>query len=104
MDPSMMPEDEAEVAVPAATQNMDHIFKIPVTVDVVLGSATMSVAALMKLGKSAVVTLDRKVGDPVDLAVTGKLVARGEIVVLDGGAKLGVSLTEVLGPDAERSI
>ena len=103
MDPSMMPEDEAEVAAPTTTQNMDHIFKIPVTVDVVLGSATMSVAALMKLGKSAVVTLDRKVGDPVDLAVNGKLVARGEIVVLDGGAKLGVSLTEVLGPDAERS-
>ena len=104
MDPSMMSSEEVDLAPPAAAPNMDHILKIPVTVDVVLGSTTMSVASLMKLGKSAVVTLDRKVGDPVDLAVNGRLVARGEIVVLDGGAKLGVSLTEVLGPDSERSV
>jgi flagellar motor switch protein FliN len=66
---------------------------------VVLGSATMPVANLVKLGRGAVVALDRRVGEPVDLVVNGRTVARGEVVVVDeDSSRFGISLTEVLGP------
>lgn len=78
--------------------NRDAILSIPVTVQVVFGGATMPVAQLIKLGRGAVVPLDRKVGDPVDVVVNGRVVARGEIVVVDEEtSRLGVSLTEIVG-------
>ena len=61
-------------------------------------SATMPVANVLKLGRGAVVPLDRKVGEPVDVVVNGRIVARGEVVVLDeDNSRFGVSLTEVIG-------
>ena len=73
--------------------------RIPVTVKIVLGSATMPVANLMKLGRGAVIPLDRKVGEPVDMVVNGRVVARGEVVVVDeGSSRFGIKLTEVVGP------
>jgi flagellar motor switch protein FliN len=79
--------------------NLDMVMRIPVTVQVVLGSATMPVANLVKLGRGAVVALDRRVGEPVDLVVNGRIVARGEVVVVDEDtSRFGISLTEVLGP------
>jgi len=78
--------------------NMDLIMRIPVTVQIVLGTATMPVANLAKLGRGAVVPLDRRIGEPVDVVVNGKVVARGEVVVTDeDNSRFGISLTEVLG-------
>jgi flagellar motor switch protein FliN len=98
----------AEAAPPAAAPrrapdlgaapNLDMIMRIPVTVKVVLGSATMPVSHLTKLGRGAVIPLDRRVGEPVDVIVNGRIVARGEVVVVDEAtSRFGISLTEVVG-------
>ena len=76
----------------------DAILRIPVTVQVVLGSAKMPVSHLMKLGRGAVVALDQRVGEPVNVVVNGRVVARGEVVVVDEDtSRFGVSLTEIVG-------
>ena len=84
--------------------NIDMVMRIPVSVQVVLGAATMSVSGLVKLGRGAVIPLDRRVGEPVDVMVNGRLVARGEVVVMDeGSSRFGISLTEVVtGPGSAR--
>jgi flagellar motor switch protein FliN len=77
--------------------NYETILKIPVTVQVVLGTTTMPVASLMKLGRGAVIALDQKVGEPVNIVVNGRIVARGEVVVVDEAtSRFGVSLTEIV--------
>ncbi|WP_072395296.1 flagellar motor switch protein FliN [Hyphomicrobium sp. CS1GBMeth3] len=82
-------------------RHLETVLQIPVSVKVVLGSATMPVASVLKLGRGAVVPLDRKVGEPVDVVVNGRVIARGEVVVLDeDNSRFGVSLTEVLGAAA----
>src|SRR5262245_47349489 len=79
-------------------RHLETVMQIPVSVKIVLGSATMPVANVLKLGRGAVVPLDRKVGEPVDVVVNGRIVARGEVVVLDeDSSRFGVSLTEVIG-------
>lgn len=79
--------------------NLEMIMRIPVTVKVVLGSATMPVANLTKLGRGAVIPLDRRVGEPVEVVVNGRIIARGEVVVVDEAtSRFGVSLTEIVGP------
>ena len=84
-----------------ATPNLDTILKIPVSVQIVIGGATMPLANLMKLGRGAVVPLDHRVGEAVDVVVNGRVIARGEMVVIEEDAtRLGVSLTEIVGPDA----
>jgi flagellar motor switch protein FliN len=83
------------------SRNLDSVMRIPVVVQVVLGSATMPVASLMKLGRGAIVALDHRIGEPVDVVVNGRLIARGEIVVLEeDNSRLGISLTEITGPTA----
>ena len=68
------------------------------SVQVILGSAMMPVSNLLKLGRGAVIPLDHRVGEPVDIIVNGRVIARGEIVVVeDDNARLGVSLTEIAG-------
>ncbi|MCA6125240.1 flagellar motor switch protein FliN [Bradyrhizobium sp. WSM 1704] len=97
-------EKLAEIAARTAEEagkfaNVDAILRIPVTVQVVLGAATMPVANLMKLGRGAVVPLDHRVGEPVDVVVNGRVVARGEVVVVEeDNSRFGVSLTEIVGP------
>ncbi|NDV85755.1 flagellar motor switch protein FliN [Aurantimonas aggregata] len=82
--------------------DIDIVMDVPVTMQVVLGSATMTVANILKLGRGAVVKLDTKVGDPVDVVVNGRLVARGEIVILDNeDQRFGLTLTEVATPGAQ---
>ena len=94
----------AEIAAQTAEDankfaNVDAILRIPVTVQVVLGAATMPVANLMKLNRGAVVPLDHRVGEPVDVVVNGRIVARGEVVVVEeDNSRFGVSLTEIVGP------
>jgi flagellar motor switch protein FliN/FliY len=93
------------VALNLNTLNLNTILSIPVTVQVVLGSTSLPVASLMKLARGAVVSLDQRVGDPVDIVVNGKTVARGEIVVVDEAAqRFGVSLLEIVaGAGAEQA-
>lgn len=93
----------ADLAARAAEEtsrltNLDPILRIPVTVQVLLGSATMPVADLMKLGRGAVIPLDHRVGEPVEVVVNGRIVARGAVVVVeDENSRFGVSLTEIVG-------
>jgi flagellar motor switch protein FliN/FliY len=80
-------------------RNLDTILRIPVTVQVVLGTASMPVSNLMKLGRGAIVPLDHRIGEPVDVIVNGRVIARGEVVVLeDDNSRFGVTLTEIAGP------
>jgi len=103
MDTSPL-ERLAEIAAQTAEEatkfaNVDAIMRIPVTVQVVLGAAIMPVANLMKLNRGAVVPLDHRVGEPVDVVVNGRIVARGEVVVVEeDNSRFGVSLTEIVGP------
>ena len=96
------PEPESIGAVrgveAAAGRNLETILRIPVNVQVVLGSATMPVSNLLKLGRGAVIPLDHRVGEPVDVVVNGRIVARGEVVVVeDDNSRFGISLTEIVG-------
>jgi flagellar motor switch protein FliN len=92
-------EGEDTLVKSHGNRNLDTILRIPVTVQVVLGSALMPVSNLLKLGRGAVIPLDHRVGEPVDVIVNGRLIARGEIVVVeDDNSRFGVSLTEIVGP------
>lgn len=73
---------------------LEAVSDIPVSISVVLGKTTMQVQQLLKLGRGAVVELDRKVGEPVDILVNNRLVARGEVVVVED--KIGVTMTEII--------
>ncbi|MBV9909448.1 MAG: flagellar motor switch protein FliN [Hyphomicrobiales bacterium] len=89
--------DPAKSEPIAGAPNLSTILSIPVTVQVVLGSTSLPVAGLMKLARGAVVSLDQRVGDPVDVVVNGTVIARGEIVVVDDASqRFGVSLLEVV--------
>ena len=91
-------EEASSISTFGAVSSFDTILEIPVSVKVVLGSATMSIASLAKLGRGAVIALNKKVGEPVEVTVNGRLVARGEVVVLeDENSRFGISLTEVVG-------
>ncbi|KXV18951.1 flagellar motor switch protein [Gluconobacter oxydans] len=75
--------------------DLQAIYDIPVTVSAVLGRATMPINQLLKLGRGAVVELDRKIGDPIDILVNNRLIARGEVVMVDE-TRLGVTMTEIV--------
>jgi flagellar motor switch protein FliN/FliY len=75
-------------------QDLEAVYDIPVQVSAVLGRATMEVSQLLRLGRGAVVELDRKVGDAIDIYVNNRLVARGEVVVVED--RLGVTMTEIV--------
>src|SRR3954469_23847430 len=70
------------------------VFDVPVNISAVLGRANMSVAQLLQLGQGSVLELDRKVGEAIDIYVNNRLVARGEVVVVDD--RLGVTMTEII--------
>jgi flagellar motor switch protein FliN/FliY len=74
--------------------NLDSVSDIPVEVSAVLGRCSMSVEQLLKLGRGAVVKLDRKVGEPIDIYVNGRLIARGEVVIVEN--RIGITMTEIL--------
>ncbi len=76
---------------------LDAVQDIPVQISVVLGQTTMQVNQLLKLGRGAVVELDRKVGEPIDIFVNNRLVARGEVVVVED--RIGITMTEIIKPD-----
>ena len=78
-------------------KDIDAIYDIPVQISAVLGKATMQVSQLLKLGRGAVVELDRKVGESIDIYVNNRLVARGEVIVIED--RLGVTMTEIVKSD-----
>jgi flagellar motor switch protein FliN/FliY len=109
-----LPNLEADGAPPAAEQaplaqtgdeagksaaDLEAMFDVPVQVSAVLGRAKMDVGQLLKIGPGAVLELDRKVGEAIDIYVNNRLVARGEVVLVE--EKLGVTMTEII--KAERS-
>jgi flagellar motor switch protein FliN/FliY len=70
------------------------VFDVPVSISAVLGRSNMSVAQLLQLGQGSVLELDRKVGETIDIYVNNRLVARGEVVIVDD--RLGVTMTEII--------
>jgi flagellar motor switch protein FliN/FliY len=79
-------------------RDLEAVYDIPVTVSAVLGKTTMQVSQLLKLGRGAVVELDRKLGEAIDIYVNTRLVARGEVVMVDE-TRLGVTMTEIVKAD-----
>ena len=82
----------------ASGDNRDFIMGIPVEVQIVLGSAEMPVSQLMALKKGSTVSLNRRIGEPVEIVVNGRRIARGEITLVDDDpSRFGVKLTEIAG-------
>lgn len=84
---------------PINLNDLDAVYGVPVEVAAVLGKAEMQVSHLLKLGRGAVIELDRKVGEAIDIYVNNRLVARGEVVVVED--RLGITMTEII--KSERS-
>ena len=78
-------------------RELEAVYYIPVQVSAVLGKTSMQVSQLLKLGRGAVVELDRKVGEAIDIYVNNRLVARGEVVIVD--ERLGVTMTDIIKAD-----
>lgn len=76
------------------TDDLRAVFDVPVQVSAVLGQTSMQVSQLLKMGRGAVIELDRKVGEAIDVYVNNRLVARGEVVVVED--HLGISMTEIV--------
>jgi len=106
-EPASKPEPEQEDSIgsamsdmgdlPRSAKDLEAVYDIPVQVSAVLGKTTMPVSNLLKLGRGAVVELDRKVGEAIDIYVNNRLVARGEVVVVED--RLGVTMTEIIKTD-----
>ena len=95
-DASLAPEMDDE-SVTKVAEDLEAVFDVPVTVSAVLGRAAMEVGDLLKLGPGTVLELDRKVGEAIDIYVNDRLVARGEVVLVED--KLGVTMTEIIKSD-----
>ena len=78
--------------IPSSASDLEAVYDIPVKVSAILGK--MKVSQLLKLNKGAIIELDRKVGEAIDIYVNNNLVARGEVVVVDD--KLGITMTEIV--------
>ncbi|HEV7872784.1 MAG TPA: flagellar motor switch protein FliN [Enterovirga sp.] len=84
--------------VPKAPSDLEQLFDVPVTVSAVLGHAKMAIADLLKIGPGSLLELDRRVGEAIDILVNNRLVARGEVVLVD--ERLGVTMTEIVRADS----
>ena len=91
----LAPSDSESVNRGAA--DLEAVFDVPVQVSAVLGRAHMEVGNLLKLGPGAALELDRKVGEAIDIYVNNRLVARGEVVLVED--KLGITMTEIIKAD-----
>ena len=87
----------ADEAGDKSAADLATVFDVPVNISAVLGKAHMSVAQLLKLNRGSVLELDRKVGEAIDIFVNNRLVARGEVVVVED--RLGVTMTEIIKTD-----
>ena len=102
--PQSVPTDDALVKEPASgddtrtAADLEAVFDVPVRIAAVLGRTQMEVADLLKLSEGDVVELDRKVGEAIDIFVNNRLVARGEVVLVED--RLGVTMTEIIKGDS----
>ncbi len=97
-----MAEDINQGFVDEAAQenlSLENVYDIPVQVTVLLGKTSMQVNQLLKLGRGAVIELDKKVGEAIDIFVNNRLVARGEVVVVED--RIGVTMTEIIKADKQ---
>jgi flagellar motor switch protein FliN/FliY len=97
VDPAALQAEEDHGARIAS--DLEAVFDVPVQVSAVLGRSKMDVSELLKLGPGTVLELDRRVGEAIDIYVNNRLVARGEVVLVED--KLGVTMTEII--QAERA-
>lgn len=74
--------------------DLQSVYEIPVQISAVLGKTVMPISQLLKLGRGAVVELDRKVGEAIDIFVNDRLVARGEVVIVED--RIGITMTEII--------
>ncbi len=88
------PNEFVNMDKPRSAADLEAVYDIPVRVSAVLGKSSMQVSQLLKLGRGAVVELDRKIGEAIDIYVNDRLVARGEVVVVEN--RLGVTMTEII--------
>jgi flagellar motor switch protein FliN len=93
------PIDAAEAPVrmnqfARSATDLSPVFDVPVHIKAVLGRATMDVASLLRLSRGSLIELDRRVGESIDIYVNNRLVARGELVVVE--ERLGVTMTEII--------
>jgi flagellar motor switch protein FliN/FliY len=88
--------DEIDTIAEVTGENLslETVYDIPVQITVILGRTSMQVNQLLKLGRGAVIELDKKVGEPIDIFVNNRLVARGEVVVVE--ERIGVTMTEII--------
>jgi flagellar motor switch protein FliN/FliY len=89
--------EEDEVHNPQSAADLEAVFDVPVRISAVLGHSKMHVSDLLKLASGTVLELDRKVGEAIDIYVNDRLVARGEVVLVED--KLGVTMTEIIKTD-----
>jgi flagellar motor switch protein FliN/FliY len=94
LGPSELASDASVDGETKTASDLAPVFDVPVNISAVLGRAHMSVAQLLKLSAGSVLELDRKVGEAIDIYVNNRLVARGEVVVID--ERLGVTMTEII--------
>ncbi len=92
--PDRTPTMAADEATAHTAGELEAVFDIPVKVSAVLGRARMEVSQLLKLEEGNIVELDRKVGEAIDIYVNDRLVARGEVVLVED--RLGVTMTEII--------
>jgi flagellar motor switch protein FliN/FliY len=81
-------------SVERSAADLEAVFDVPVRVSVILGRTRIPVASLLKMDVGTVVELDRQVGEAVEIFVNERLVARGEIVLVEN--RLGVTMTEIV--------
>jgi flagellar motor switch protein FliN len=94
MDSPPMADDDSANRI---ASDLEAVFDVPVQVSAVLGRSRMEVGELLKLGPGSVLELDRRVGEAIDIYVNNRLVARGEVVLVED--KLGVTMTEIIKAD-----
>ena len=87
-------DDQSKDSEPSGAEPVGAAYEISVEVIAVLGTAELQVSQILKLGRGAVVELDRIVGEPIDIHANNKLIARGEVVVIED--RLGVQMTEII--------
>ena len=89
-----VPAEQGGEEIKRTATDLEAVFDVPVNVSAVLGKSSMEVSKLLKLSAGMVVELDRKIGEAIDIYVNDRLVARGEVVLVED--RLGITMTEIV--------
>jgi len=95
--PAIPSDAQTEPDAKRTAADLEAVFDVTVNVSAILGKSTMEVSQLLKLGRGTVVELDRKIGEAIDIYVNDRLVARGEVVLVED--RLGITMTEIVKGD-----